>query len=128
MTTHIQISQLAMYFVVLLPLLVGLSAPGIFLASLIARRWRGIVRWRLWEYALFVPLVLIWYSSFALSGGKTWANLALEPLLIGFAALPYVCIRRFGDRGWRGYVIAMAVCGLAVELIARYIPMIPCSE
>jgi hypothetical protein len=127
-TTHSQIGQLAIYFVVLLPFFVALSAPGILVASLFARRWRAIVKWKPLEYAFIVPLVLIWYSFFAETPGKTWANLALEPVLIGFAAIPYVCIRRFGDRGWHGYVIAMAVCSLAVALMTRYVPMIPCQE
>jgi hypothetical protein len=128
MTPHNQIGQLAVYFVTLLPLFVGLAAPGILLASLFARRWRVVVKWKPWEYAFIVPLVLIWFSLFAGAPGKTWYNLALEPLLIGLTAVPYVCIRRYCSRGWQGYFIAMAVCSLAVVLMTRTIPTIPCAE
>jgi hypothetical protein len=128
MAPHNQVGQVAVYFVVLLPFFVALSAPGILVASLCARRWSGVIKWRPFEYAFIVPLVLIWFSFFAWAPGKTWANFALEPLLIGFTAIPYVCIRRYGFRGWQGYVVAMAVCSLAVVLMTRAIPTIPCAE
>ena len=128
MTPRSQAGQVAVYFVVLLPFFIGLAAPGILLASLFARRWHDVIKWRPIEYGFMIPLVLIWFSFFAWAPGKTWANLAMEPFLVGLAAVPYVCIRRYSHRGWRGYMIAMAVCSLAVVLMTRIIPMIPSQE
>ena len=128
MNTRSQAGQLATYFVVFLPFFIALSAPGILLATVLARRWRGTVKWRPSEYAFIVPLILVWFFLFAGAGGKTWANLALEPFLVGFTAVLYVCVRRCSDRGRLGCAIAMTVCTLAVVGITLSVPMIPCSE
>jgi hypothetical protein len=128
MNTHGQTVQLATQFVVLLPFFVALSAPGILFATFLARRWRGAVKWKSSEYAFIVPLILVWYLLFYGAAGKTWANFALEPFLVGLTAIVYVCVRRYADSGCLGYVIAMTVCSLAVALITWCVPSIPCAE
>jgi hypothetical protein len=125
------ILQLVQTLVMILPVVCPLLCTGILAAALLARRWRDKIAWSSLEFLFAAPAVAIWYSGFCFGRGKTWGNLLVEPVLLGFSAVAYVLIRRSNPSRILGRLTTLAgfsLCCVAAFLIGRSFPMIPFPE